>query len=66
MICMDEIILVKIFEGSSKIFKDPQRSAKICKGLVKILKDKDLSKINSVNDTGILGKRKSKCSFLCF
>ena len=37
--------LVKIFGGSSKIFKDPPRSAKICKGLLKILEDKDLLKI---------------------
>ena len=37
--------LVKIFAGSSKIFNDPQRSAKICKGLVKIFQDKDLLKI---------------------
>ena len=39
------VSLVKIFAGSSKIFKDPQRSPKICKGLVKILEDKDLLKI---------------------
>ena len=37
--------LVKIFGGSSKIFKDPPRSAKICKDLLKILEDKDLLKI---------------------
>ena len=37
--------LVKIFGGSLKIFKDPPRSAKICKGLLKILEDKDLLKI---------------------
>ena len=36
---------MKIFGGSSKIFKDPPRSAKICKGLLKILEDKDLLKI---------------------
>ena len=36
---------MKIFGGSSKIFKDPLRSAKICKGLPKNLEDKDLLKI---------------------
>ena len=39
------VSLVKIFAGSYKIFKDPQRSAKIYKGLVKIFQDKDLLKI---------------------
>ena len=40
-----EQTLVKSLTGSLRIFKDPQRSLKILKDLLKILKDEDLSKI---------------------